>query len=417
MFASLELSYLVSLLVATGIGFIIGLEREFRLVSEKDHFAGIRTFPLIAMLGCILAFISQSVGPLLLVGGFTAFILFVAVTYFIRSGQGHTGITTEISLMITFALGAMASLHLIKEALGAAVITTTLLSLKAPFRSFVAKITEDELYAFIKFIVLSLLLLPFLPDVAYGPSGILNPLQVGVIVVIVSSISFASYLLIKFMGTGRGILLTAFLGGLFSSTAVTWLFSSKSKTSESAAPVYGAGIVLASTIMVVRVALLTFIFNRELFLRLSWACVIMFLTGVAVTFFFSQKATQTHTDAQVQVGNPLNMSNAIGFGMLFVGIVMMVYYAKEYLGEKGLILSGWLSGLADVDAISIAMSKMATAESMNLAIRVIVCAMISNTIVKIVIAVAKGAPALRLPVILGLTLSSAGGAIYAFLMI
>ena len=193
--------YLISIIVSTGIGLIIGLEREFRKTNEKDHFAGIRTFPLVSLSGCAIAYIGDATSKWMVVAGLAAFMGLVTTTYVIRSSKGYTGMTTEISLIIAFVLGMMASQQLIKEALAIMVITTTLLTLKGKFHSFVLKITEEELFAFVKFIILCLLLFPFLPDVDYGPDGILNPRDIGLIVVIVSALSFITYLLIKFTGT------------------------------------------------------------------------------------------------------------------------------------------------------------------------------------------------------------------------
>jgi uncharacterized membrane protein (DUF4010 family) len=209
--------YLVSLLVSTGIGLIIGLEREFRKANEKDHLAGIRTYPLVALLGCIVTFVALSLTDWLLVGALVAFMMFVGASYYRRITFGNSGMTTEVSLIITFVLGAMTSLQMIRDALAAAVITTTLLSLKGTFHRLVLTITEEELFAFIKFIILCMLLLPFLPDTRFGPGGILNLQDIGLIIVIVTSLSFVAYLLIKFTGSYKGILLTALFGGLFSS--------------------------------------------------------------------------------------------------------------------------------------------------------------------------------------------------------
>jgi len=409
--------YLLSLVVSTGIGLIIGLEREFRKANERDHFAGIRTFPLAAILGCIITFASLSVTNWLIVVALFAFILFVSATYYIRSSSGHSGVTTEISLIIAFVLGAMTSLHLIREALAAAVITTTLLSLKGKFHTFIQTITEDELFAFIKFIILCMLLLPFLPDAHFGPGDILNPQEIGLIVVIVSSLSFIAYLLIKFTGTHKGILLTAFFGGLFSSTAVTWMLSSRSRADEqlNSTP-YAAGIILAGSIMFLRAALVTLIFNKAIFLSLIMPCSLMFLTGLAFVIVLMRKEKDTQPFPEADLGNPINIVNALGFGILYIAIALLVYYANKYLGNRGLILSGLISGLADVDAITINISKLATVSgSITLSAIVILIAMTSNTIVKIGIALAKGAPRVRKSVSLGLGAAILAGILSMFL--
>ncbi len=385
--------YLISVIVSTGIGLIIGLEREFRKTNEKDHFAGIRTFPLVSLSGCAITYIGETTSMLVAVGGLVAFMILVATTYVIRSSKGHSGITTEISLIITFVLGMMASQQLIKEALAIMVITTTLLTLKGKFHSFVLKITEEELFAFVKFIILCLLLFPFLPDADYGPGGILNPREIGLIVVIVSALSFITYLLIKFTGTNKGILLTAFLGGLFSSTAVTWTLASRSRKTEVAhAPLYAAGIILASSIMFIRVIVVASIFNKEFFRTLSVPCLLMFFSGslYAVLLIKKEKTSLNHS-APVELGNPVNILNALGFGVLYIGTALLVFYANKLLGDGGLILSGLISGLVDIDAITINIAKLADKTlDLKLAVTVIVLATITNTFVKMMIAITQG---------------------------
>lgn len=404
--------YLISVIVSTGIGLIIGLEREFRKTNEQDHFAGIRTFPLVALSGCAITYMAEATSMWMAVGGLTAFMILVTTTYVIRSTKGHSGFTTEMSLILTFVLGMMASQQLIKEALAITVITTTLLTLKGKFHSFVLRITEEELFAFVKFIILCLLLFPFLPNTDYGPDGILNPRDIGLIVVIVSALSFITYILIKFTGTNKGILLTAFLGGLFSSTAVTWILASRSRKAEVAqSPLYAAGIILASSIMFVRVIVVASIFNSEFFRTLLIPCLLMFLSGslYAVLLIKKEKTPLNHSTS-VELGNPVNILNALGFGVLYIGIALLVFYANQFFGDMGLIISGLISGLADIDAITINIAKLANKTlDINLAVIVIVLATITNTFVKMMIAITQGNSIVRKKVSLSLGIMIAIG--------
>ena len=158
--------------------------------------------------------------------------LFISVFHYSKIQKENFGIVTELSLALVFFLGVLSGLHYIKEALAVAVIASTLLTLKNKFRETISRITQVELFAFVKFLILSLLLLPFLPDKNYGPGELINPRSIGFVIVIVSSLSFIGYFIIKFFGAEKGILFTAFFGGTFSSTAVTWVFSSRSKENE-----------------------------------------------------------------------------------------------------------------------------------------------------------------------------------------
>ena len=382
--------YIIGLLVATGIGLIIGLEREFD-AGNGDRLAGIRTFPIISISGCLITFLAQVFSPWILILSIPGLLLFAGIAYYAKSLKGDVGLTTSLTILVAFILGTLSALHYIREALAAAVLLVTLLSLKNKQHSFITQITQEELFAFVKFAVLSLLIFPFLPDADYGPNGILNPRDIGIVVVIVSSLSFVGYLLIKFGSAKKGILLTAFLGGLFSSTAVTWVFSSKSKEANELSAHYASGIVLASSVMFLRVAVVTYIFNRAILSVLWLPCVLMALTGGIAAYLIIRNSARNVAKQEIQLGNPLNIISALSFGLLFIGISLMVYYADVYLGTKGLYLSGLISGFADVDAISISMSKFALATSkIDLAVSIIVIAILSNTIVKLFIAVFKG---------------------------
>jgi len=401
---------LTSLLVSIGLGLIIGLEREFRLISSKDRFAGIRTFPLITILGSVVGSLSQTTSPWISVAGLFGVILFAGLAYFVRSSSGHPGITTEITIIIAFVLGVMCSSGFIKEALAAAVLTTTFLSLKDVFHSFVSRITQEELFAFIKFAIISMLVLPFLPDEGYGPGSILNPWDIGLVVVAISLLSFASYILMKAAGPAKGIILASALGGLVSSTAVTWVFSNKSKKEEASGSHYAGGIVLASSIMPLRIAIVCFIFVRPLFPQLVIPCLLMAATGLVYSYTLIKKDSSSSIPQQLDLGNPLNLGNALYSTLLYVGVLLLVFYSKSVLGERGLLISGFISGIADVDAITIAMSEIIETTG-NLPMYIVIVAMTSNNLLKIILVIAR-ADKIRRKVMIGLMLFTAVGIIY-----
>jgi uncharacterized membrane protein (DUF4010 family) len=409
------MDFLVSILVSLGIGLIIGLEREFRLLSEKDTFAGIRTFPLTAVLGSVLATASHALGPWLIVVSVFAFVLMVASAYYVRSRSGHMGITTEISLVITLVLGIMCSLGLIKEALAAAVVTATLLSLKGVLRQFISRITEEELFAFIKFIILSMLLLPFMPDEGYGPGGILNPHGIVVVIVTISLLSFASYALMKVVGPGRGVLLAAGLGGLVSSTAVAWLFSTRSTASSGQRGLYAAGIVLSSSVMPLRIALISFLFSRSIFPILVVPCLLIAAAGWISTYILWRKAGR-HTEApDIDLGNPLELLSAFVSTILYIAVLVLVYFLRLEFGASGLYLSGLISGLVDVDAITIAMADVST-NSPQLPVIVVLIAVVSNTLLKILLVAVKADRSIRIRTSVGLAMIGVTAGTYVMTM-
>ena len=253
-----------------------------------------------------------------------------------------------------------------------------------------SNITSEELFAFIRFSILSLLILPFLPDKTYGPNDLLNPFEIGSIVVIVSFLNFIGYFLVKFVGSKRGILLTAILGGLISSTAVTWSYASRSEESPELSRKYAAGIIMASAIMFPRLTLLVYIFNRSLLTYLAIPFILLTLICLVVSLILIQRDSKS-SDTKIKLGNPLNILNAIGFGAIYVVILFAVFYSSEFFGESGLYFSALISGLADTDAITISMAKFSLdSEKLKVASSVIVAAILSNMLVKLAISVFKG---------------------------
>ncbi|MBU2945314.1 MgtC/SapB family protein [Zobellia uliginosa] len=383
-------SYLLGVLISMGIGLIIGLEREYDKLKDQG-FAGIRTFPIVAILGFALENLTDKFTVWILIVSLGAFILFLAVNRMYQKQEEYgKGLTTNLALIATFVLGIMVSAEYYRDAVATAVIIVTLLSLKTRFRTVISNITSEELFAFIKFSIISLLILPFLPNKVYGPSGLLNPFEIGSIVVIVSFLNFIGYFLVKYVGSKRGILLTAILGGLISSTAVTWSYASRSEESPELSKKYAAGIIIASAIMFPRLALLTYIFNGGLLMYLALPFSLLTIICIVVSLVLIQRDTKK-PDTNIKLGNPLNILNAIGFGAIYVVILFAVFYSNKFFGESGLYYSALISGLADTDAITISMAKFSLdSEKLELASLVIIAAISSNMLVKLGISIFKG---------------------------
>lgn len=404
---SLISPFLLSLFVALGIGLIVGMEREFENISGKEHFAGLRGFAIMSILGCVTAFIATNSNSNILLVVSPAIFLFVSVFHYSKLQKGTLGVVTELSLILVFFLGVLSGLQYIKEALAVAVVTSALLTLKNKFRQTISQITQEELFAFIKFIILALLLLPFLPDKNFTPSGIVNPRSIGFIIVIVSSLSFVGYFIIKFFGPTKGILFTAFFGGAFSSTAVTWVFSNRSKENESFSIHYAAGIIIACGVMFVRVMVIAALFNVLVFKYLFVPCA--FITASALIYVYTLNKNVKHTNAPafIQLGNPLGLGKVFLFALQYVGIALFVYYANLYLGHKGLFITGFISGLTDVDAINISMSKLSlTVINPATGAIIIILAALSNTFFKIGICYFRGTRLLFKHVLIGLSITS-----------
>jgi len=390
----------ISLLVSAGIGLIIGLEREFNTHDDPAHVGGIRTFVLVAILGNVADWISTHTSSEILVTALAGFILLVIVAYYVQTQKGKFGLTTEVALLLTFLLGVANSKGLTQESLTIVVLVTTVLSLKEQLHGFIKQITEEELFAFIKFIVLALLILPVLPTNGFGPENALTARDLGYIVVLVLSISFLGYLLLKFGSPQKGILLTAIIGGLFSSTMIAWVFSSKSRERADLSPAFGSGIVLASSIMFVRVFIWASIFAfpvaKELFLPL----LLMLLVSLIPTWQVLRQHKPEKNVTPLTPGNPLDIKNAIFFVFLYIGITFLMSTARQWLSPAMTYISGAVAGIADIDAISISTAKWAatpSGQSREAAI-IILIAVMSNSLFKWLVSVFRGHPALRKPV-------------------
>jgi uncharacterized membrane protein (DUF4010 family) len=390
------------LLVTAAIGLIIGLEREFNTHGERAHVGGIRTFTLAAMLGYLSGTVAANsvlwVIPFTILG----FFLLLSVIYYYQVRQEGYGLTSELCMLSTLLLGILVSQGYVQESLAVVVVMTALLSVKEQVHGIVKKITEEELFAFIKFAVLALLILPILPDKSFGPEGLINSLELGWLVIIVLSISFTGYLLLKFVGQ-RGILLTAIIGGLLSSTMVTWVFSERSREKPELSASYGAGIILASSVMFIRAFALAAVFYqpvaRLLVIPLSVLLVLNLLTAYRV-YRLQQHNGETPS---LNPGNPLDIRNAVVFTLIYTGITFGMYYARQWSGQVGVYLSGAISGIADIDAITISSAKWASAdtEQTGFAASVIILAILSNTVFKAVLSYIRGSEALGKFVVTG----------------
>lgn len=402
-FSTVFTPFFIGLLVSAGVGLIIGLEREFNTHDEPAHIGGIRTFTLVALLGYCSAWIGKMSDMAVLVAVIAGFFLLVGVAYYIQVQAGKTGLTTELALMMTLLLGIFNAFGLMRESVAIVVLMTLVLSLKEQLHSFIRQITEEELFAFIKFIVLALLVLPMLPDQSFGPQNLLNLRDMGWIVVLVLSLSFAGYLLLKFGSPNKGILLTAVIGGLFSSTMIAWVFSAKSRERKDLAPAFGSGIVLASSIMFIRVMILCLIFASEVAMSLFLPLLLMLLASLAPTWQVLKKDKVATEGPQLSPGNPLDIKNAVFFVLLYIAVTLFMHGSRQWLGTTMTYLSGALAGIADIDSITIATAKWASAtpDSTRQAKVIILLAVMSNSIFKLLVSLFTGAAELRKPVLLG----------------
>jgi uncharacterized membrane protein (DUF4010 family) len=376
-------------------GVLIGLERESHVKKEGMLFAGVRTFPLISMLGFLAALISTFTSTWAFILIYFGFFLLVIATYIMTALEGERGITTESAALLVFLFGALIYWKFTTIAVAVTVVVMAFLSLQPQLSKLARNLVEEDIYATLKFAVITLIILPILPDETFGPFDVLNPRQIWYMVILIAGISFAGYLLVKFIGSDKAIPLTGLLGGLVSSTAVALSFSQKSKGAKDLSKHFAAAIVLASTIMFPRVLLEVFVINQTLFYTLILPISILIIVGLvtSVILWFSARSQAVES---VELNNPFELWSAIKFGLIFAVILFVSKAAQVYLGTNGIYYASILGGLTDVDAVTLSMANLAKSSiTEKVASTAIMMAILSNTIVKWGIAFFLGSSSLR----------------------
>ncbi len=411
--STLELFYRFG--AALLLGLLVGLQREYVSLRKRGDgpgdFAGARTYALVALLGGVAAMVSTLMAQTLLLAAVVlVFGVLMVVSYRESASRGQLGITSEVAALIVFLAGALCFHDELALAAALAVTTTVMLALKLQLSHLANRITEEDVRASLTFAVLTLVILPVLPrePLAGPPFDVLVPWNVWLMVVLISGMSFLGYVLIKTVGTQRGVGLTGLLGGLASSTAVTLTFAQHSRGKAQLARPFALAILLAWTMMFLRVLVEVAVVNRAL-LRVVW----LPLTAAAlvsvlycVYLYFAQRNADGPEDEGFR--NPFDLAPALTFGALYMVILVVTNIAQLHFGDAGVYVSAIASGLADVDAITLSMAELSRGEDgldLRVAARAVVLAAASNTLVKGGIVLVAGAPSLRRVILPGLLLS------------
>jgi uncharacterized membrane protein (DUF4010 family) len=401
---------------ALGLGVLLGLERERTKAAERS-FAGVRTIGLIALSGALAAYFDELIGqPWLALLLFAAVALLVIVSYAVTAARGELGITTEVTALLAFLLGWLCMRDQIALAGGLAVASALVLALKDWLHRLAQRIEARDVEATLKFAIVTLIILPLVPNETFGPPpfDVLNPHQVWLMVVLISAVNFLSYILVKVVGPEHGFGLTGLLGGLVSSTAVSLGFAQRSRAQPEHSATLALGIVLAWTVMFVRVVVIVAVVNLDLAQRLLPVMAGLALTSVAFcAWLWRRRRASQAGKADVAAGdNPFELWQAVRFGLAFGVVILAARAAELYFGTRGLYLAGAVAGLTDVDAITLSMANLVHGDGarMTAAVTTIVIAVVSNTLVKTGMAVVLGAPPLkRLVGGAALALVAAGG--------
>ncbi len=372
--------YVVALL----LGGLIGVEREFKKQREgKASFGGVRTFTLISLLGALSGALSQHFGFPVVYISLLGLIVLIGISEFLERAPG---LTSEISGVITYLIGLLCHTGNYELAALITISIFSVLSFKEQMHKFVKHLTLEDLYAFLKFAAVTVVIYPLLPDRSfYG----INPREVWTMVVIISSIDFLGYILTKFAGE-RGVVIAGLIGGLVSSTAVTATFSPLARLNPALVREYAAGVVGASAIMFPRMTVLAAIVSPAFAKFLIVPSLVAFVLGIAYAYWLTTSSSKRQ--AQVKVSNPFELSTALKFGLFYAFILFLSRTALNYFGDFGLYVVSAISGLSDVDAITLSVSKLFSSGSVALisGIVAVLLAAFVNTVFKWFLTVSMG---------------------------
>jgi uncharacterized membrane protein (DUF4010 family) len=384
----------VKILLTLFLCFLIGLEREeHRASGQRYSFGGVRTFPLIGLIGYAMAFLSgEQFLPLTV--GFAVVGSFLWLSYRHKlEAYNEAGVTTEISGLVTYVVGALVSRDQLWIATTLAVLSILLLELKEFLENLTNRIPAQEILTFTKFLLLTFVILPVVPDKDYGPFAV-NPFKAWLIVVAISGVSYGSYLLEKMSKGKGGVRLAALLGGAYSSTFTTFAMARRAR--EAKTPhCYSGGILIASGVMYFRFLALIGIFNTELMHRLLLPFLILGAVGVAGGWMWSRlpDGAGAGTDTGYLTKNPLELASAFSLAVVFVAMLVAMNFALLHLGRNGVYGLAVLSGLAPVDPFIMGLTQTAgRLTSMGIAAAGVTVAAASNNFAKALIALVLADP-------------------------
>lgn len=395
-----------ALSLALGLGLLIGLQRQ----RAGSHFGGIRTFPFIAMLGAVCGLLAELWGGSVVFAGFLG-VAAIAVLANIRKLQrGSSGFTSEAAALLTFAVGVLVTTSYQPVGIVVGGLVAVLLHLKRSMHAFAGRITDKDLQAVMRFAIVSLIVLPLLPDAVYGPYEVLNPREIWWMVVLIVGIGLAGYVSFRLFGGRAGVVLGGILGGLVSSTATTVAYARRVREHADAASLAAITIMIASTIAVARVLVEVAVAAGGAVPVIAPPLVVLLILMVAICVVMVRFLH--NGDAQMpEQTNPAELKSALIFGAVYALVIFVTAAAEDYFGAQALYAVAFISGFVDVDAITLSTSRLAAGARMDPATawRVILTASLTNLLFKTAAAWALGSSRLMARLLLPVGVSLAGG--------
>ena len=353
--ASNGLEYLPAFLTSLAIGLFVGLERE-RSPAAK---AGLRTFALTALLGTLLALLSEYMeSPWLLAAGLLAVAGLIVSAYLDGSRTDDPGTTTQAALLLCFGLGALVWFGFGALAVLLAVAMTLLLHFKPELQNISKSLTRQDLQSILQFAVLSFVILPVLPNRDFGPFETLNPYQTWLMVVLISGLSLAGYVSLRFVGQRFGAPLLGFFGGMVSSTATTLIYARHARSNENLGKLAVVVIMIANLVVLIRLAVVSSLVAPGIAPHLIPVLAGGLVAGSLLTFFWWRRIGAGGEFPTPEMNNPTEIRTALTFAALYAVISLISAWLANLSGSSGLYLLAFVSGLTDVDAISISMLRL-----------------------------------------------------------
>ncbi len=367
--------------IALVLGLLVGLQRE---VSQRRP-AGFRTFPLITVLGALCSLLGLKYGPWIPALGFAGILLLIVLVNVIdlQRNAAEQGLTSEVAVLLMYAVGAYLPVGAPEVAVVIGGVVAILLHLKPEMHSLASRLERTELKAIMQFVLVSFVILPLVPNRTFGPFNVFNPFVAWLMVVLIVGISLTAYLTYKLLGSRAGIMAGGILGGFVSSTATTVSYAKAARGATNAVGAAALVITLASTIASVRVLVLVSVVDSVLFKTLALPVVAMFIFP-ALLCLYQWRRLRNSTIAGPSQRNPTELRTAFLFALAYAVILVLVAAAKEYAGQGGLYAVSAITGLTDLDAISLSTAQLAASGRLGerVAAELIIVAVIANTTVK-----------------------------------
>lgn len=408
---SVQITHLLLFGQSLGIGFLVGLERE----RHAQSIAGLRTFTLIALSGAVGGYISLQLERPYFVLLMLLLVIFSLLVAQYKSRSSEPDTTTVLAAILTFGLGYMlwGNHKLLPSAL--AITMTAILYYREELHEVPHRLTRKDVSSFFQFAAVAFILLPVLPDRTYGPYSVFNPYQTGWLVVLISAISLTGYVVLRLLGGKAGIVILGLLGGLVSTTATTLIYARYSRRQSAFTGLAATIILLSHLTLFIRIAIVVTVLQLSLLLPMLPWLVGGFVVGLAYVALSYQRLgiDGAHFELpELEVSNPAELKTAFGFAISFVLVLLLVAWMNDIFSNAGVFIIAFLSGLTDVDAITVSNLRLHSlgAISTSVAVIAVVLAFVANLLFKLGIVFVVGGRGLKAPVATGFLVLVIGAA-------